>query len=151
EQDTVFRLWNTTPQSKKYPWQYKDQPPEAQKALVKIFFCPARRAPMTSPANQNGDTNGGREGATGDYASCDGDGATRNTQDARRPIITPLVRLAPAPPYAGDLPADDADGSVIDHNPIVSFRGRTTIPSISDGTSNTFLIGEKHVRPDRFG
>src|SRR5262249_11544095 len=32
---------------------------------------------LRSPANQNGDTNGGRAGTTGDYACCDGDGRLR--------------------------------------------------------------------------
>jgi prepilin-type N-terminal cleavage/methylation domain-containing protein len=151
EQDSVYRLWNTTPAGQKYPWQYKGQPPAAQQALIKTFVCPARRGPMLSPAEQNGGTNGNKAGATGDYAACDGDGFSRNTKDARGAIISPIQQLAPTPPYTGDLPPDDADGSVIDRNPVVGFRGRTGIASIADGTSNTFLIGEKHVRPDRFG
>src|SRR5262249_5807000 len=31
------------------------------------------------------------------------------------------------------------------------FKPRTKFSSIADGTSNTMLMGEKHVRPTRFG
>jgi prepilin-type N-terminal cleavage/methylation domain-containing protein len=143
EQDNVFRLWNSN--NPKFPWQYKDQPPAAQQALVKTFICPSRRSPMLSPANQNSDTNGGVVSATGDYASCDGDGWNRNTRDARGAMISPI--LVTQPPYW----KDDPDGDVIDTYRIVSVRSRTNFASISDGLSNTFLVGEKHVRPDRFG
>lgn len=57
------------------------------------------------------------------------------------------------PPYqsSSGCEADDPCGDVIDTYRIVSFRSRTTLQGIRDGTSNTFLIGEKHVRPERFG
>jgi prepilin-type N-terminal cleavage/methylation domain-containing protein len=143
EQDNVYKLWNST--NPRFPWQYKDQPPAAQQALVKTFFCPSRRGPMFSPADQNGGTNGGAVSATGDYACCDGDGVSRNTRDARGAMISPI--LVTDPPYRND----DPDGDVIDTNRIVSFRSRTNFSSISDGLSNTLLVGEKHVRPERFG
>jgi hypothetical protein len=60
-------------------------------------------------------------------------------------MISPI--LVTQPPYW----KDDPDGDVIDTYRIVSVRSRTNFASITDGTSNTFLIGEKHVRPDRFG
>jgi hypothetical protein len=33
----------------------------------------------------------------------------------------------------------------------VSWRYGLTIPKVSDGTSKTFLFGEKHVRPEDYG
>src|SRR5262249_54053405 len=50
EQDNVYKLWNTTPASQRFPWQYNNQLPAAQQALVKAYFCPSRRQPMLSPA-----------------------------------------------------------------------------------------------------
>jgi prepilin-type N-terminal cleavage/methylation domain-containing protein len=149
EQDNVFRLWNAN--NPRFPWQYKDQLPEAQQALIKVFFCPTRRSPMISPANRNGGTNGGKAGATGDYASCDGDGVGRNRFVARGAIISPFVVTDPPYPSSGTCTSDDPCGDVIDRYRIVSFRSRTNFASITDGTSNTLLIGEKHVRPNRFG
>src|SRR5262249_17257082 len=84
-------------------------------------------------------------GATGDYACCDGDGVDRNTRDARGAMIS--ASLVTSPPYGDDDPA----GDIIDTYRIVSVRSRTTFGSISDGLSNTLLIGEKHVCPDRLG
>jgi type II secretory pathway pseudopilin PulG len=151
EQDNVFKLWNSTPASQRFPWQYKDQPPAAQQALVKVFFCPSRRSPMLSPANQNGDTNGGGPGATGDYTCCDGDGVDRNIYLARGALISASVVTQPPYPSSPGCAADDPCGDLIDTYRIVSFRSRTNFASILDGTSNTLLLGEKHVRPARFG
>ena len=33
---------------------------------------------------------------------------------------------------------------------VVSWRSRVRLASVTDGTTNTFLIGEKHVLQDRF-
>lgn len=106
---------------------------------------------MISPAGQNGGTNGGKAGATGDYAVCDGDGVARNTKNARGAMISSSVTTDPVYPSRGSCTSDDPCGDVIDGYRIVSYRSRTSITTISDGTSNTLLIGEKHVRPDRFG
>jgi prepilin-type N-terminal cleavage/methylation domain-containing protein/prepilin-type processing-associated H-X9-DG protein len=151
EQDNVFKLWNTTPASQLHPWQFKDQLPAAQQALVKTFFCPSRRAPMLSPAIQNDGTNGNAVSATGDYACCDGDGFSRNTLGARGAMISPIVVTQPPYRASPGCASDDPCGDVIDAYRIVSFRSRTNFASISDGTSNTLLVGEKHMRPDRFG
>jgi prepilin-type processing-associated H-X9-DG protein len=107
---------------------------------------------MLSPAAQNGDTNGGAAGSTGDYAVCDGDGFGRNVFLARGAIISSHIR-ATSPPYppSPGCPGDDPCGDVIDTYKILSWTSRTNMASISDGTSNTLLVGEKHVRPVRFG
>ena len=34
---------------------------------------------------------------------------------------------------------------------LVTWRSRTAFRSLTDGTSNTILVGEKHVRPSRWG
>jgi prepilin-type N-terminal cleavage/methylation domain-containing protein/prepilin-type processing-associated H-X9-DG protein len=122
---------------------YQQQTDAARITTLKIFFCPTRRAPMTSPPDQNGvdgeDGNGHLESACGDYACCDGDGKDRNTKDADGAMISPLV----------------VDPNVGDNNPypkpILSFRSRTNFGSITDGLSSTFLIGEKHVRIGELG
>src|SRR6516225_3790046 len=115
----------------------------AQTTTLKIFFCPTRRGPMTSPPEENGvdgsDGNGHLESACGDYACCDGDANNRNTMFANGAMISPLV----------------ANPNVGDDNPyprqIISFKSRTNFASISDGLSDTLLIGEKHVRKGELG
>jgi prepilin-type processing-associated H-X9-DG protein len=137
EAQNLTNLWDLTK-------IYQQQPnPLARTTTLKVFFCPARRGPMTSPPAENGvngqDGNGHLESACGDYACCDGDGWERNTTQARGAMIAPLLlnpNIGDNNPYP---------------RPILQFRSVTNFASISDGLSNTLLIGEKHVRPDGLG
>jgi hypothetical protein len=72
-------------------------------------------------------------GALGDYAVCTDDGSTATEfgKDSNGAIVQ----------------ADTTKGG----GKILTWRSRTSLASISDGTSNTFLVGEKHVRLDYFG
>jgi prepilin-type N-terminal cleavage/methylation domain-containing protein/prepilin-type processing-associated H-X9-DG protein len=142
EAQNLANLWDTTK-------IYQDQATDlARTTTLKVFFCPSRRAPMTSPADENGvsgeDGNGHLEGACGDYACCDGTGWERNTTLAQGAIIAPYI-LTTNPPSTQQG----------DFNPwpsrILSFRSETKFGSISDGLSNTLLIGEKHVRHRELG
>src|SRR5262249_36798415 len=115
----------------------------ARTTTLPLFFCPTRRAPMTSPASENGvsgvDGNGHLESACGDYACCDGDGWQRNTTKGRGAMIAPYL----------------TNPNVGDNNPyparIYSYRSVTNFAAITDGLSNTLLIGEKHVRHGELG
>jgi prepilin-type N-terminal cleavage/methylation domain-containing protein/prepilin-type processing-associated H-X9-DG protein len=123
---------------------YQQQPnPLARTTTLPIFFCPTRRAPMTSPPGENGingqDGNGHLESACGDYACCDGTGWERNTALAKGAMISPQVLN---PNVGDDNPYP---------RPILRFHSRTNFASITDGTSNTLLMGEKHVRIGELG
>jgi prepilin-type N-terminal cleavage/methylation domain-containing protein/prepilin-type processing-associated H-X9-DG protein len=137
EAQNTYNLWDVKQ-------IYQKQPnPLAWTSTVKVFFCPSRRGPMTSPAAENGvsgtDGNGHIESACGDYACCDGDGNNRNTTQANGAMIAPLL----VNPNVGDNNPYPA--------PILSFKSVTNFASISDGLSNTLLIGEKHLRIDGLG
>ena len=147
EQDNLFRQWNVH-------LGYSSQNATAQKTTVKIFFCPSRRAPMTSPGSQNGGANGGVESACGDYACCAGDGANRNTYKAPGAMLNGHVLVPAGPgPQSGDNGVDQPNNNppALPLIPIQQFTGYTTLVSITDGTSNTLLIGEKHVRVGHLG
>ena len=137
EAQNLANLWDVTQIYQKQPNAL------ARTTTLPVFFCPTRRAPMTSPPEENGNTNedgnGHLESACGDYACCDGNGKDRNTKDANGAMISPRV-LSP---------------NVDDNNPypkpILRFRSRTRFADITDGLSSTLLIGEKHVRQGGLG
>jgi prepilin-type N-terminal cleavage/methylation domain-containing protein/prepilin-type processing-associated H-X9-DG protein len=136
EQQNLSTLWDITK-------IFAQQSVLARTTTVPVFFCPSRRTPMTSPPAENGavgqDGNGHLEGACGDYGAVDGDGNNRNTAAANGAIVAPHLTN----PNIGDNNPYPA--------PIRGFRSMTRISSITDGTSNTLLVGEKHVRPGHLG
>jgi prepilin-type N-terminal cleavage/methylation domain-containing protein/prepilin-type processing-associated H-X9-DG protein len=147
EQDNLFKQWDVHQ-------GFSSQNATARTTTVKTFFCPSRRAPMTSPAGQNGGPNGGLAGACGDYACCAGDGNNRNIYKAPGAMLNGRVLVPAGPgPQAGDNGIDqpNANPPVLPLVPILQFTGYTNLLSISDGTSNTLLLGEKHVRLGHLG
>jgi prepilin-type N-terminal cleavage/methylation domain-containing protein len=119
EQDSVYRLWDLRyPASKQTPAAYQTQ--------LSILHCPSRPEFVLS----QGDFSAAGGGLT-DYAASFGTAANfTNSNGAVIPVNPPL----------------GTDGS---GNPVInSWRGQLNLLSITDGTSNTFLFGEKHVRPN---
>src|SRR5437870_682211 len=149
EGDPTYKLWDVSK-------GYADQTPQARQAQIKIYFCPSRaRTTNISPSDQNRPGNGltpgqpgDLSGACGDYACCAGDGTARNQRGANGAIICGNVVDPPNPgPQAGEDGYDQPnnDPPALPLIPIKQFRGYTTLSTISDGTSNTLMLGEKHV------
>jgi prepilin-type N-terminal cleavage/methylation domain-containing protein len=130
EQQNLFQKWDITR-------NYFSQASEAQAMPVKLFFCPTRRSPQGLSVSNTEDTCRGvfYPGALTDYACSSGD---------RRS-------------YRGFLDDKTANGAILVGDAklvrgiVTTWRSRTTLRSLSDGTSNTILVGEKHVRPSSFG
>jgi type II secretory pathway pseudopilin PulG len=129
EQDNLYRQWNL-------PLTYYDQTDTARLTPVPVYYCPSRRSPQTAPTasvsgDQNDDPGPGPHtpGALGDYAACTG---TDNCDGADC-----------AGAYNGAFRVG------IDQNG--RFIGPVAFGQITDGLSNTFFVGEKHVLPDGFG
>jgi prepilin-type N-terminal cleavage/methylation domain-containing protein len=159
EQDNAYKLWDVTR-------GYADQTDAARQVIVKTYFCPSKpRTVQLSPANQNRPGTGlphgsgvasGQTaiGACGDYACCAGDGTARNQRGANGAIISGNVtNPSGRGPQAGENGIDQPN-----NNPpalplvrILGFRGYTALQTISDGTSNTLMFGEKHVATGRYG
>jgi prepilin-type N-terminal cleavage/methylation domain-containing protein/prepilin-type processing-associated H-X9-DG protein len=131
EQDNLYRLWDMQR-------MYYEQLPAARETPVALYFCPSRRDRNTAPGlSVSGDQLGlNRQypGALGDYACCVG-------------------------PSGSDIYSDSAPTSKVfpqNYLPSGAFRlgqnGRGVgLNEITDGLSNTFLIGEKHVPLGQFG
>ena len=142
EQDNVYRLWdiqlryyeqNGPPGSPVDPCQYN----------ISTYFCPSRRGvpgtpsapmPKASDLAPGGEPRGG---GMSDYANCGGtDGSSGALIEGggwlTMPPGTNLDSLSPIPPLGTRC---------------LSFSSRTNFASITDGLSNTLLVGEKYIFP----
>ncbi|MCI0462833.1 MAG: DUF1559 domain-containing protein [Gemmataceae bacterium] len=125
EQDAAYKLFDLK-------LNYGAQTPQAQQVQIKTYFCPSRRGPgqlstvetvkgVPRPTDPRY-----KAGALGDYGACVG-----TFNNARWPF-------------------NMANGAIIDGRNSAS-GSNTRIASITDGTSNTLMVGEKHVPPGGFG
>jgi prepilin-type N-terminal cleavage/methylation domain-containing protein/prepilin-type processing-associated H-X9-DG protein len=119
EQNQVYQLWDL-----RYP--ASKQPQAAYQQQLSVLHCPSRPDFVLSindfvPAG----------GGLSDYAACFG--------------------------TAADF--DKSNGAIIPNNPpkskdpsgfpiYTTWKGKLRFADITDGTSNTFMFGEKHVRPN---
>src|SRR5947209_7828193 len=142
EQGSVYSLWNV---QKRY---YEQNGPVGSGAdpcpiNVKTYLCPARHGlpvdpsvPFPKASNLAGGATP-RPGGLSDYADCGGtSGSEGALVEASGWTTSPpglnLDSLSPIPPL-GTL--------------CLSFRSMTNFDSISDGLSNTLLVGEKYILP----
>jgi prepilin-type N-terminal cleavage/methylation domain-containing protein/prepilin-type processing-associated H-X9-DG protein len=147
EQSNLFQQWDVHQ-------GFSSQTFTARQTTVRLFFCPSRRKPMSSPAAQNVGPNGSLDGACGDYACCTGDGTDMNLCTAPGAMINGHVLNPPGPGPLGRIHGVDQPNTSPPRQPLVpvlSFTGYTTLMGIPDGASHTFLLGEKHVRFGHLG
>jgi prepilin-type N-terminal cleavage/methylation domain-containing protein/prepilin-type processing-associated H-X9-DG protein len=164
EQQNAFRLWDTQ-------LRYYDQPNLGNPTLdptprsVPVYFCPSRRGPdvglsLAVGTNQDMPSSPGvagypvplthRPGGLGDYASCNG---TVDSLDGNGAlgigVVVTAVKRDGSPVTAAGLTAmyQQPPGTRI-----TQWISQTSLTTIMDGTSNTLLVGEKHIRPaNRWG
>ncbi|HEY7157712.1 MAG TPA: DUF1559 domain-containing protein [Gemmataceae bacterium] len=130
EQDNLYRQWDLT-----LRYTYYREPASVVGSQVKIYYCPSRRTPPRFSVT--GDTLppwGGSPGALGDYAA-NGGNSTAIWDDPRN----------------GDGVLLYADTTFGPNNTVASWRSMTAFKDVTDGLSNTLLIGEKHVLMNEFG
>ncbi len=125
EQDNLFRQWNIG-------LTYYQQNSIAQKTAVPIYFCPSRRVSTSSPStsisgdmpstSSLGSTNKNYPGALGDYAvSIDKSGYDYISTQNKVTSLSGVFQVAS------------------------SANGGIRFADITDGMSNTVMLGEKHV------
>lgn len=138
EQMAVYELWKIT------GGNFYTQSQPAREAIVPAYFCPTRRAPMITPKPDPNDVASGptATGACADYAcnvgsTPDGDywWKIQNDGTARTPTDG-VFRID------NNWSNDPARGS---------FVGGIRMKEITDGTSNTIMLGEKHIHKDHWG
>ncbi len=134
EMGPLYSQWDLTR-------QFYDQPLAVRTTPVKIYYCPSRRpaGELSNPGDKpdnNYPSSNQYPGALSDYA-----GSAGNFQ------------------YASWLDGVNANGAImtgqvvtqLNAGVITAWEGRVTISAVTDGTSNTFLIGEKQVPTGKFG
>ncbi len=123
DQGPLYSQWNLI-----YP--ASRQPAVAYQTHLPVLYCPARPTFVLSkddfvPAG----------GTLSDYVASFGTAANGSNSDG---VIIPVANM-------GNSLTTDASG-----NPIIKsgWRGQVTLVGIIDGTSNTAMFGEKHIRPN---
>ncbi len=128
EQDNFYEQWDLT-----MPWNYQN--PAVTKRPVPTYFCPSRRKPDEAFSTNENPPPGGPaspSGALSDYAACNGPGIQDNITTARANGAMVLGNYT-------------IDYNVTPYR-VVAWKGFLTMADMLDGTSHTFLLGEKHVR-----
>ncbi len=125
EQDNLYRQWNLGQ-------SYYLQSPAVQTACLNVFFCPSRRSsPEVSSLYEVSSTGVPNStavaGALGDYG-CNGGRFINAVVD--NPLCSGAMCMA---------------------QPASRVNTGNALTSIIDGTSNTFLVGEKHVPLGKIG
>ncbi len=130
DQVSLYKQWSLND-------TYYLQKPTARTTSVPGYYCPSRRAPMLSTQFEISSTllpdAQPYPGALGDYAANGG-------QFVNGIVDNPLCNGAMC-----------SAQSQLSGSQIVSTQSQTGLKDLKDGTSNVFLVGEKHVPESKFG
>jgi prepilin-type N-terminal cleavage/methylation domain-containing protein len=140
EQDNVYKLWDVE-------LRYYEQTNAARRNNIKSYFCPTRRVPVNDYSRNDDRTSPtaypNTPGGLSDYASCQGTGNVAGARANGAMIVSDADAV------------DDDDDEITSGlavapagSRVVFWRGRLTFQHIPDGSTNTLLFGEKHLRPN---
>ena len=138
EQGNVQRLWDLKQ-------RYYNQPDEARMQNIKIYFCPSRRGVPGEYSVGDRRTSDPifpeKPGGLSDYAACVG-----TSWDLRDGAITDASARQYVDPATGARVSSATGAASPPGAILLSWQGRVPISAVTDGTSHTLMIGEKHIR-----
>ncbi len=130
--------------------KYYYQSDTARLTHIPPYFCPTRRSgPFASIENDAVlspyETSGHVPGTVADYGCSAGYGppGVWNWITSNGAMVMGDATTDPPTVPAGNYPPPQAR--------LLRFKSRTSFKDLIDGASNTILVGEKHVRPSRWG
>lgn len=124
EQQNYYNQWD----EKK---TYEAHPVAVTRNAVPVYFCPSRRKPTQFFSNDN------PSGGLSDYAACSGTGNGHGLNNNN---------AIPPNNYLGVNGAMIGAQYTVNGSTLLEWQGYVRLANITDGTSHTFLIGEKHIR-----
>ncbi|MDO4573826.1 MAG: DUF1559 domain-containing protein [Planctomycetia bacterium] len=112
---------------------------------LSVLICPSRRSVKlydikNQSANKNLPTTDMPQGVKSDYAGNYGSGSYSEVSTSLPPTNMSDAKTRDA---KQDWPTDEQDG-------IFYYRSHVTLGEIRDGTTNTYLLGEKYLNPDYY-
>jgi hypothetical protein len=142
EQENAYKLWDLKRRYAEQPAAIGSAADPAPKNIP-VYFCPAHRTPGPLSVSYTltlatGETVKARPGGIGDYASVAG---TANNQGTMR--ISIPSGIVNGVSVSGNGPFNKSGTGA----QVLSFQSQTSFATLIDGSSNTALVGEKHVRP----
>jgi prepilin-type processing-associated H-X9-DG protein len=132
EQQGLYDQWDLSK-------TYYEQTPPVQNALVPQYLCPSRRVDAMPSTQFEVSSTGSPD--TLEHPGSQVDYACNGGQFYNAIVDHPLCRGAMC--YA--------DSKTNGSGQVVSSKSQTGLKSITDGTSNTFLVGEKHSVQVKWG
>jgi len=126
---------------------------------VALFHCPTRRTPRPYTASMAGTrlqtwlptvAQSGGGVVKSDYAANTGDAVHYDTLQMHEAVSYASAATAPWTDTSCHVDSRRGAVSLYCQSGVMFYRSELTLAQITDGTNNTYLVGEKYLRPEAY-